>query len=173
MRLRNILVLILTVLLPLLLPSRSTHAATPQLRAFWVDAFHAGYKTPQQTDQLIADALRAGANTLIVQARRRGDGYYRDSAEPVATDIASGYDPLADLIGKAHAHGLKVHGWVVTLPVWKEGYDQPDRNHVWYTHGPTTAGDTNWFMMRDDGHAGDCGGPNDCGYFLDPGNPAA
>ncbi|MDQ5851090.1 MAG: family 10 glycosylhydrolase, partial [Chloroflexota bacterium] len=99
--------------------------------------------------------------------------YYRDSAEPIATDVAGGYDPLADLIRKAHAHGLKVHGWVVSFPVWRDGYNQPDRRHVWYTHGPTAPGAENWFMLRDDGRTGDCGGPNDCTYFLDPGHPAA
>ena len=73
-------------------------AAQPQLRAFWVDAFHPGIKSPAETDQLIRDAQRAGANTLIVQIRRRGDSYYRDSLEPIATDMQAGYDALADLI---------------------------------------------------------------------------
>lgn len=160
-------------LLALVLPARGAGAATPRLRAFWVDAFHPGFKTPQQTDTLLAEATRAGANTLIVQVRRRADGYYRDSAEPVASDVAPGYDPLADLIAKAHARGLKVHGWAVTLPIWKDGYVQPDRRHVWYGHGPNAPGAENWMMLRDDGRAGDCGAPNDCGYFLDPGHPAA
>lgn len=152
-------------------PAQSSHAAAPQMRAFWVDAFHPGIKSAGQTDQLLADAVRAGANTLIVQIRRRGDSYYRDSLEPIATDVAKGYDPLADLITKAHARGIRVHGWTVALPVWKDDYPQPDRNHVWYQHGPGTS--DNWFMLRDDGKAGDCGAPNDCGYFLDPGNPGA
>ena len=167
------LCLLALVMLTLIVPSRPARAATPQLRAFWVDAFHEGIKSTEQTDRLLADASRAGANTLIVQVRRRGDSYYRDSAEPIASDVANGYDPLADLIRKAHARNIKVHGWVVTLPVWKDGYVQPDRKHVWYTHGPNVPGADNWFMMRDDGRAGDCAAANDCGYFLDPGHPAA
>ncbi len=169
MRLRVLALLALV----LILPSRRGEAAAPQLRAFWVDAFHPGIKTPAQTDQLIADARRAGANTLIVQVRRRGDGYYRDSVEPVASDVAAGYDPLADLISKAHATGLKIHGWVVTLPIWKDGYAQPDRGHVWYSHGPSSSGADNWLNVQDDGRTGDCEGPNQCSYFLDPGHPAA
>ncbi|HZG67561.1 MAG TPA: family 10 glycosylhydrolase, partial [Herpetosiphonaceae bacterium] len=167
------LVILLLVLGTLIIPVLPAAATAPQLRAFWVDAFHEGFKTPQQTDRLVADAVRAGANTLIVQVRRRADSYFRDSAEPIAGDVAAGYDPLADLLGKAHARGLKVHGWAVALPAWKDGYDQPDRSHVWYTHGPSKPGAENWFMVRDDGRNGDCAGPNDCSYFLDPGHPAA
>ena len=41
-----------------------------QIRALWVDAFHDGIKSVAQIDRLIADALFAGINTLIVQVRR-------------------------------------------------------------------------------------------------------
>ena len=167
---RRVLLILICILL---LPARRAEAAAPQMRAFWVDAFHEGIKTPAQTDRLIADAQRAGANTLIVQVRRRGDSYYRDSAEPIANDVAANYDPLGDLVPKAHARGLKVHAWVVSMPVWKDGYVQPDRSHVWYAHGPNAPGAENWLMLRDDGKTGDCGAPNDCSYFLDPGHPAA
>src|SRR5690349_17824530 len=112
----RLFILLVIVVSTLLIPQGSTHAASAQLRAFWVDAFHEGIKTPQQTDRLVADAVRAGANTLIVQVRRRADSYFRNSAEPIASDIAAGYDPLADLLAKAHARGLKVHGWAVALP---------------------------------------------------------
>lgn len=161
------------LLLALVAPVSSAHATAPELRAFWVDAFHSGFKTPAQASQLVADAQRAGANTLIIQVRRRGDSYYRSSLEPVATDVAPGYDPLADVIAKAHARGIKVHGWVVSLPVWKDNYDQPDRRHVWYNHGLAAGAGENWLMLRDDGKAGECEAPNQCGYFLDPGHPAA
>ncbi|MBA3944128.1 MAG: family 10 glycosylhydrolase [Herpetosiphonaceae bacterium] len=157
----------------LLLPWHSAAAAQPQLRAFWVDAFHPGIKSSAETDQLIHDAQRAGANTLIVQVRRRGDSYYRDSLEPIANDVQAGYDPLADLIGKAHSQGLRVHGWVASLPVWMDGYNQPDPNHVWYKHGYNAPGSDNWFTQTDAGARGDCDGPGHCGYFLDPGHPDA
>ena len=166
------ILMLFVVLASVLVPSTASKAAAPQLRAFWVDAFHDGIKTPEQTRQLVADAERAGANALFVQVRRRADSYYRDSLEPVAADVAPGYDPLADLISKAHAKGLQVHAWVVTFPAWKDGYHQPDRNHIWYQHGPDRAGWDNWFTRDVDGRPGECGGPNDCGYFLDPGHPA-
>ncbi|HEY0604012.1 MAG TPA: family 10 glycosylhydrolase [Herpetosiphonaceae bacterium] len=166
-------ILVLLVLLAsLLLPARSSQAAAPQLRGFWVDAFHEGIKTPEQTRRLIADAQRAGANALFVQVRRRADSYYRDSVEPIASDVQGGYDPLADVIAQAHARNMQVHAWTVALPAWKDGYSQPNRSHVWYQHGPDKSGWDNWFTRDVDGRAGECAAPNDCGYFLDPGHPA-
>ena len=151
-------------------PAQST---APELRALWVDAFHDGFKTAAQTDQLIADAERAGVNALVIQVRRRADSYYRDSREPSAVDLAPGYDALADVIGKAHARGIAVHAWVTTLPVWKDGYNNPDRNHIWYSHGSAATGRANWLTWRDDGKQGDCAGANNCSYYLDPGHPDA
>src|SRR5919198_174181 len=47
----------------------------PELRAVWVDAFHDGFKTPQQVDDLVTWARSANLNALFVQVRRRGDAY--------------------------------------------------------------------------------------------------
>ena len=164
--------LVIVALAVLLVPApEAARAATPQLRAFWVDAFHEGIKKPEHTRRLIADAERAGANAVIVQIRRRGDSYYRDSIEPIAADVAEGYDPLADLIAQAHERGIQVHAWVAALPAWKDGYPQPDRSHVWYQHGPDKPGWENWFTRDIDGRAGECAAQGDCGYYLDPGHP--
>ena len=76
-RLIGILVLVATLAIGLFPWSwRMTTGPRPEIRAFWVDAFHDGAKTPAQVDQLIADALQSNVNTLIVQVRRRGDSYY-------------------------------------------------------------------------------------------------
>lgn len=165
-------VLYVVLLCCAMLPATSTHAAAPQLRALWVDAFHDGIKTPAQTQTLIHDAERMGANALFVQVRRRADSYYRDSLEPFAStgtqpDMAAGYDPLADLITQAHARNIQVHAWVVTLPAWKINYTQPDGQHVWYQHGPHSS--DNWMMLDQNGQVGDCA--ENCS--LDPGHPAA
>jgi len=64
-----------------LFPSRANATMPPQtrtaeFRAFWVDAFNPGFKTPQEVTKLIADAQRANANAIVAQVRRRGDAFY-------------------------------------------------------------------------------------------------
>src|SRR5262245_50224842 len=94
----------------------------PELRAVWVDAFHDGFKTPQQVDDLVAWARAANLNALFVQVRRRGDAYFSKSIEPRAEDpdFAPGFDALQYLIDRAHAGAqpLQVHAWMATLPIW-------------------------------------------------------
>jgi uncharacterized lipoprotein YddW (UPF0748 family) len=59
-------------------------------------------------------AARAGFNTLLVQARGRGDAYYASTLEPRGAAITgpAGFDPLASVIAAAHARGMAVHAWV-------------------------------------------------------------
>src|SRR5918912_1607025 len=77
---------------------------TPELRAVWVDAFHDGFKTPQQVDALVDWARAANLNAVFVQVRRRGDAYYLKSFEPRSEDpdLAPGFDALQYLIANAH-----------------------------------------------------------------------
>ena len=53
-----------------------------EFRAFWIDAYHPGIKSPVEIDQLIRDVRVARANAVLVQVRRRGDAYYNHSIEP-------------------------------------------------------------------------------------------
>ena len=117
-RLIGILALVATLAIGFIPPVMADQASPrPEIRAFWVDAFHDGAKTPAQVDQLVADALPSNVNTLIVQVRRRGDSYYNMTTEPRAEDpvLQEGFDALQDLIDKAHAHGIEVHAWLNTL----------------------------------------------------------
>src|SRR5207249_69583 len=93
----------------------------PELRAVWVDAFHDGFKTPQQVDDLAAWARDANLNALFVQVRRRGDAYYLKSFEPRVEDpdLTPGFDALQYLIERAHQgpRRLQIHAWLATLPI--------------------------------------------------------
>ncbi|HET6318722.1 MAG TPA: hypothetical protein VFG86_19890, partial [Chloroflexota bacterium] len=86
-------------------PATAESFDAPELRAVWVDAFHDGFKTPEQVDDLVAWARSANLNALFVQVRRRGDAYFSKSIEPRAEDpdLAPGFDALQYLIDRAHA----------------------------------------------------------------------
>lgn len=147
----------------------------PELRAVWVDAFHDGFKTPAQVDDLVAWARAANLNALFVQVRRRGDAYYAKSFEPRTEDpdLAPGFDALQYLIDRAHQgpQRLQVHAWLATLPIWHKRDTAPVAiNHPFNLRGPSANTADSWLMYRDDGSAwagNDSGGM----YYLDPGNP--
>ncbi len=147
----------------------------PELRAVWVDAFHDGFKTQQQVDQLVAWARAANLNALFVEVRKRGDAYYLNSIEPRAEDpdLAPGFDALQYLISRAHQgpQPLQVHAWLATLPIWGQRTPPRAPNHAFNTHGLTAGPSDTWLMYRDDGEAW-AGNDNAGMYYLDPGNPA-
>ncbi len=137
--------------------------ASEELRGWWVDAFHPGFKNPAEVRQLVADARRGHFNALFVQVRKRGDAYYHSTLEPAANDIAPGYDPLADLLLQAHSGEprLEIHAWVVVYPVWNDLQQPPSAaNHVARAH-------PDWLTQSFAGETWD--GPTQA---LDPGHPA-
>ncbi|MBE3135062.1 MAG: family 10 glycosylhydrolase [Acidobacteria bacterium] len=145
-------------------------AASPEIRAIWVDAFHAGIRSPREAAQLVADAKRLHLNTLIVQVRRRGDALYASALEPPLDD--PNYDPAFDALGHivsaAHAEGLQVHAWINAMPVWRDEVPPKDPRHVFNRHGTAAAGDECWLTASREGVQ-----KFPVGYFLDPGHPAA
>lgn len=126
-----------------------------QMRAFWASAYNEGYRTPGEVDELIANVVRANANTLIVQMRRHGDSWYTRSIEPRAADPdlapAETFDALDNIIAKAHAHGIKVHAWLVVSVACRDHDDlrgHPD--HVCTSHGPYIEGTESWTTVTYD-----------------------
>src|SRR5437773_7558010 len=156
LRLSAVLVLVLGLLAP---PAYAeADLDPPELRAVWVDAFHDGFKTPAQVNDLVAWARSANLNALFVQVRRRGDAYYVKSFEPRAEDpdLAPGFDALQYLIDRAHQgpQRLQVHAWLATLPVWWQRDAPPNAaNHVFNMHGLDADPADTWLMYRDDGAA--------------------
>jgi uncharacterized lipoprotein YddW (UPF0748 family) len=143
---------------------------TPELRALWVDGFHAGIRSPQEVAQLVADAKQAHINTLIVQVRRRGDALYTRSFEPPVQDpLYDGmFDGLAAVLDAAHREGIEVHAWINAMPIWRGEAPPSDPRHVFNRHGPAQTGEENWLTRSPDG-----GWKFPVGYFLDPGHPGA
>jgi uncharacterized lipoprotein YddW (UPF0748 family) len=142
----------------------------PEIRALWVDAFHAGIRSPQEADDLVAAATRVNLNTLFVQVRRRGDALYTRGVEPPLDDPAydPGFDALAYIVDAGHRAGLQVHAWVNAMPTWREQTPPRDARHIFNRHGPSAPGDDNWFTASPTGSH-----RFPVGYFVDPGHPAA
>ena len=114
---------------------------TPQLRALWVDAFGAGFKSQTEVDALLDYAKRLKLNALFVQIGRRMDCYCNRSAVPRSADpkLAVGFDPLQALITKAKPLGIQIHAWIITTAAFNATEPYFSRNHVMATHGRTSS----------------------------------
>ena len=139
------------------------------LRGIWVDAYGEGFKTPAEIDTLIQNAQALNLNALFVQVVRRGDCYCLRSSLPVSDDpvLTPGFDPLESLIERAHAAGLQVHAWVVTLALWGSDAPPPNPAHAYNLHGPDATEAESWLNVRYDGVTRPQGD-----VYLDPGVPA-
>ncbi len=172
---RFVLIGLVTLFLAGNLPVKASETANPQVRALWVDAFRPGFKTPDQVDKLVEDALNANLNTLIVQVRRRGDAYYNKSIEPRTEDseLAPGFDALQYLIDKAHANQIEVHAWLNTLVAWNNEIPPKDPNHVWNLHGPRVTAEETWvsYYRAYNDTAKKWSEKLYSSFYLDPGNP--
>ncbi|MFB2350271.1 family 10 glycosylhydrolase [Priestia megaterium] len=143
-----------------------------EYRALWVDMFHDGAKTPDQVDQLIKDAQKGNINTIFLQVRRRGDAFYSKSLEPKTEDstLQSNYDPLEDLIQKAHAANprIQVHAWFAMTPIWNKSTPPKDPKHIFNAHGMSQSSEENWLSKTYTGSY-----QNGSEYVIDPGHPGA
>jgi uncharacterized lipoprotein YddW (UPF0748 family) len=85
---------------------------------------------------LIDAAKAAGFNTLLVQARGRGDAYYVSRLEPRGPALARqdpSFDPLELAVTAGHRAGLRVHAWV-NINLIADAELPSARTHVVYTH---------------------------------------
>jgi len=139
-----------------------------EFRAFWVDAWGPGFKTAAEVTQLISDARAANCNALIVQVRRRGDAFYNNSPyEPKTADTSvspPSFDPLADLIAKAHNTNtgprIEIHTWIVTYNIWNNRTTPPSQpDHPYNLH-------PDWLTKSSTGATWD-----NSNYAFDPAHP--
>jgi uncharacterized lipoprotein YddW (UPF0748 family) len=73
---------------------------------------------PERFPALLDDARALGVTDLFVQVYRAGRAWFDSSladTAPWQRMRATGGDPLAELIARAHAAGLRVHAWVNVL----------------------------------------------------------
>ena len=142
----------------------------PEFRGFWADAFHIGFKSQSQINDMIARAVAGNYNAILPEVMAFQDtgasghgAYWNSDILPRASDISGSFDPLAYLVTQAHAAGLEVHPWLVAFRVCSS----------WPPTGnPTVTAHPEWLMVL----PGDMGGgPSkiDSYYVLDPGSAGA
>ncbi|WP_291530410.1 glycoside hydrolase family 10 protein [Bacteroides sp. UBA939] len=134
-----LILLFTTFLLPLAAQSAgepTAHLPKHEVRAAWLTTLY-GLDWPRsqattregvrkQKAELIEilDRLKAANfNTVLFQARTRGDVFYRSKIEPFNSILTGktggdpGYDPLAFAIEECHKRGMECHAWMVSIPL--------------------------------------------------------
>jgi len=152
---------------------RPTPVAPPitEYRALWVDGFSPGLQTPEQITQLIHDCQSISCNVLLTQIRIYANALEAKSPEPRSGNFPEGFDPLEDVINKAHSASppIEVYAWMNTFPVWPTDGDPPSSSaHILNTHGLSAPGTEMWLALNEQGNTSGSGL-----YWLDPGNPDA
>lgn len=80
-----------------------------EVRALWVDP--PGFVNRETVDKLIEKCSRAGINQIIANIMLRENVYFKSEHFAGNVRANDAYDPLAYLIEKAHAAGIKVQAW--------------------------------------------------------------
>lgn len=100
----------------------------------------------QQMRDILDNLKDTGINTVMFQARPKGDALYNSNINPWSDILTGqqgknpGYDPLAFVIDEAHKRGMKVHAWLNPYRVTTSGTDlgvlsesNPARQHPDWT----------------------------------------
>ncbi|MBP6963578.1 MAG: family 10 glycosylhydrolase [Armatimonadetes bacterium] len=92
---------------------------TPAFRSAWADGWSPGFRSAAEVTELVDTLHQANYNVVIPEVRKCGDAFYDSAYENRATAITDPlpFDPLAEMITKAHAVGMEVHAWLVAYRI--------------------------------------------------------
>jgi len=90
-------------------PARNAEGTIRETRAIWIST--RDIATAEGVDVLVKRCREAGLNVLIPDIFVRNTFVAKTDLMPTAEPAQEGFDPLGDLIEKAHAAGLEVHPW--------------------------------------------------------------
>ncbi|MEM8784068.1 MAG: family 10 glycosylhydrolase [Planctomycetota bacterium] len=104
----------------------SATGAFKDTRALWMSRFE--FTTETQIRQRVAAVADAGFTDLYFQVRGQGDVLYPSAIETWDNKYGGGFgprsgpgfDPLAVALDAADDHGLGVHAWINTVPMWRD-----------------------------------------------------
>jgi uncharacterized lipoprotein YddW (UPF0748 family) len=115
-------------------PAQSEERAHSEVRALWV--VRTSLTSPSAIATMVDAARGSGFNTLLVQIRGRADAYYASALEPRPSALATqpAFDPLAEVLMRAHEAGLQVHAWISVNLVADVNELPSARDHVIYRH---------------------------------------
>lgn len=143
--------------------------ASAEVRSVWVLPWD--ITSPAQIDEVIATALASNQNELLVEVRYRSDALFDTSRgasqfpnpEPRSHVLDSGsFDPLAYVLEKGHAAGLKIQAWVIAFNATPLDAKLLQRNYMYTNHRDWLTCDINGSTLN---------GDVQFGYFVDPGIP--
>ena len=115
---RRVLVLCTTaVLCGAAVASAQAHDFT-DWRGLWVTRYDYRNGNASTVQQIVDNAASLGVTDLLFQVRGQSDAYYGSQFEPRAESLRRGWDPLAVAVDRAHEHGMRLHAWINTMPLW-------------------------------------------------------
>lgn len=95
---------------------------TGELRGVWVTRWT--FSRTADIERIVDDVASANLNAIFMQVRGTADAYYGSTLEPWARGLSGtlgmdpGWDPLQEMITRAHARGIQVHAWINTFTAW-------------------------------------------------------
>jgi len=103
----------------------------------WLWVTRVSLESPEAVARIVERSRAMGVKGLLVQVIGRGDAWYRSDRLPRAEALSGapdGFDPLGDVLDRAHAAGLEVHAWVNCCLVWSGDHRPDDPHHVACEH---------------------------------------
>lgn len=140
-----------------------------EIRSLWVVPWDVADR--ESIDAMIADAILAHQNEILIEVRYRSDAMYQTNRggnrypnpEPPSYIIKEdGFDPLGYAIEKAKPYGLKIQAWVVVFNATPTLQRYLDINYI-YKHK------SHWITWTQNSPMIDA--KEQFGFFIDPGIP--
>ncbi len=123
------------------------YADEPEVRGLWI--VRDTLSSIESIDAAVDFAHRNDFNVLFVQVRGRGDAYYNSYFVPGpvnGVEVGPDFDPLEEMITRAHEKDIEVHAWFNMFLTWSDDNPPLDPEHPLNSH-------PEWFMVSAEGQS--------------------